>query len=319
MDLKSSTFDQFRFHIFDPDVVLALKQFQRRHGLVNNGKLSKKTLSALNMLPAQRLGILQTNLWRWLSLPSVPPEQYLLVNIPFYHLSWVEGKREKLSMKVVVGKAQNPTPIMVTELSYLTVNPYWTPTENIVKNELLLQNTQSPGSLKKQGFTLVKGGLSQAIFKNLDTHTAMITPWLKEYRLVQLPGKNNALGKFRFNIKNFHSVYLHDTPVKNVFEQKNRALSHGCIRLQNPQQLVMKVLENEKKSKHQRVNKALKNQTTQHIKLNTAIPVFTTYQTVWVKTNGKLHWRPDIYQLDRLDPIPAQFYTTVSNIVLATP
>ncbi|MBA6390716.1 L,D-transpeptidase family protein [Colwellia sp. BRX10-3] len=306
-DLEKGHYSRYRQHIFDPEIIIALKKFQARHGLKTNGKLNAQTISALNITPEKRIKIMQINLWRWLSLPSIPPQRYVIVNIPSYQLSLIESQQESLTMKVIVGDIEHPTPIMVTQVNSVTINPTWTPTYNIVHKELLPENTSNPGSLRRQNFKLTKGYGNKRIFQPVFDDSGSILKALGNYQLVQASGKNNALGKYRFNIKNFHSVYLHDTPAKNLFNKTNRALSHGCVRLQSADKLakhflVMQEGSQQGLAKKQQVNKAIHSTNTQHFALAQSIPVYLTYQTVLVTAAGKLQWQTDIYQLDAKTP-----------------
>jgi len=297
-DLKKRQQSRYRQHIFDPEIVTALKQFQTRHGLKADGKLNTKTIQALNISPIKRIKIMQANLWRWLSLPSIPPTRYVMVNIPAYRLYFIENQQETLTMRVIVGDIQHRTPIMVTQVNSLTVNPQWTPTYNIIHKELLVENARNPGSLKRQNFKLAKGYGAKQVLRPVFKDSAAIKSVLGEYKLVQAAGRNNALGKYRFNIKNFHSVYLHDTPGKNLFRKKNRALSHGCVRLQSANLLAKEFMKNETKYKQKQINKSLHINKTQHIKLAKDIAVYLTYQTVWLSPSGQIKWLDDIYQQD---------------------
>jgi len=320
-DLDQRAYSPYRQHIFDPEVIIALKRFQARHGLKQNGKLTTPTIRALNIAPQQRIKIMQINLWRWLSLPSIPPQQYIKVNIPSYQLSFIENEQETLSMKVIVGDQQHPTPVMVTRVNSITINPTWTPTYNIVHNELLLENANNPGSLRRQNFKLAIGYGSKRVFKAVFNESSAIKSALGEYHLVQAAGKNNALGKYRFNIKNFHSVYLHDTPAKHLFNKTNRALSHGCVRLQAADQLAKHFLASQLLTKKQQVNQAMRSTHTEHFALAQSIPVYLTYQTVMVTAAGTLHWHPDIYQQDAAIlsqmGMRSQSSATVINVMLA--
>jgi len=315
-DLDPSGYSQFRQHIFDPEIIIALKKFQTRHGLTAQGKLTPETIKSLNTPPEKRIKIMQINLWRWLSLPSVPPHRYVMVNIPSYRLSLVENQQETLSMKVIVGDRQHPTPIMVTQVNSVTVNPLWTPTYNIIHKELLLDNARNPGSLRRQNFKLAKGYGNSLVLKPVFKHTPAIKSALGQYRLVQASGKNNALGKYRFNIKNFHSVYLHDTPGKHLFKKANRALSHGCVRLQSSNRLAQHFLAHGTKERKKQVSNAIASIKTKHFSLEQAIPVYLTYQTVIVTEIGKLHWQRDIYQQDAKILLNSQSSARVSNVML---
>lgn len=312
-DLNKKPRSRYRQHIFDPEVITALKQFQTRHGLKPNGKLTAKTIAALNTSPAKRIVTMQINLWRWLSLPSKPPTRYVMVNIPSYRLSFVDNQQETLSMKVIVGDSKHPTPIMVTQVNSLTINPQWTPTYNIVHNELLVENSSNPGSLRRQNFKLAKGYGAKQIIQPVFNDSASIKAALTDYKLIQAAGKNNALGKYRFNIKNFHSVYLHDTPAKNLFAKKYRALSHGCVRLQSANLLAQQFMVNEPKTKQQQIKQALAANKSQHIKLQNSIEVYLTYQTVWLTAAGQVHWSADIYQLDQAINFPSDLSSQASS------
>ena len=297
-DLSKRQTSPYRQHIFDPEVITALKQFQLRHGLKASGKLNVKTIRALNTSPEKRIEIMQINLWRWLSLPSIPPKRYVMVNIPAFRLYFIESQQETLTMKVIVGDKKHPTPIMVTQVNSVTINAQWTPTYNIIHKELLIENARNPGSLRRQNFKLAKGYGVKQVLRPVFKDSASIKNALGEYKLVQAAGRNNALGKYRFNIKNFHSVYLHDTPAKNLFAKRYRALSHGCVRLQSAYLLAGKFMKNEPRKKQLQVKSAINKKTTKHIKLAKTIAVYLTYQTVWLSPSGQIQWLEDIYQQD---------------------
>ncbi len=314
-DLKKRQRSRYRQHIFDPEIVTALKKFQTRHGLKADGKLNTKTIQALNISPARRIEIMQINLWRWLSLPSIPPTRYVMVNIPAYRLYFIENQQQTLTMRVIVGDNQHRTPIMVTQVSSLTVNPQWTPTYNIIHKELLVENARNPGSLKRQNFKLAKGYGAKQVLRPVFKDSTAIKNALGQYKLVQAAGSNNALGKYRFNIKNFHSVYLHDTPAKNLFSKQYRALSHGCVRLQSANLLAKKFMKNEATNKQKQVKNALTVNKTQHIKLAENIAVYLTYQTVWLTASGQVQWLEDIYQQDtaaKLNTVQAQLSSHIN-------
>jgi murein L,D-transpeptidase YcbB/YkuD len=307
-DLKKSKISVARAHIYDTEVVDALKHFQQRHGLSQSGRLDDATRVALNMQVSERIEILQANLWRWLSLPRTPPSKYILVNIPSYELAVVEHGNRVLDMKVIVGKKSNPTPVMVTEVGWLTVNPTWTPTPNIVKNELLPLHKRNPNALKSRNFSLAQGYGKKVKYRDITAEDAELSGLLDRFRLVQRPGTNNALGKLRLNIKNNHYIYLHDTPAKSLFNKQYRALSHGCVRLERADRLLEHLLLSEPKATRNLAQVSSKSKLTQNLNLSTAVAVYITYQTAWVDTQGTVNWRNDLYELDN-----SHFSTTVSN------
>ncbi|MCU7554880.1 L,D-transpeptidase family protein [Alteromonas sp. ASW11-19] len=284
---------------YTPQVQQAIKRFQHRHSLPANGKLNKETRKWLALPPARRLAILQQNLYRWLSMPAVPPEQYVVVNIPEFTLAYRQHGHTLLTMPVIVGAPATPTPIMVTEIDRITVNPQWVPPASIVINELLPQVAASPGLLASQNFHWV----SRKNWRDTQPVSSGLNDPRAQYRthlLVQGPGSANALGKWRFNIKNNDAIYLHDTPVKHLFSRANRALSHGCVRLAAPDKLATLL--------DATIQPVSLSAATHHRRLTHPVPTYLNYQTV-VEQNGQLHWLQDIYHLD-----DSQFRYTVSQL-----
>lgn len=279
---------------FTPGVVAALKQFQHRHHLPVTGRWDPPTRDRLAWHPADRLKILQKNLMRWLSLPSRAPTTYLLVNVPSFDLRLRVNQQTVFSTPVVVGAPATPTPIMLTEIDRITVNPAWFPPRSIVTQELLPRWQRAPGKMHaEQFFWQSRTTQSQAGTKHQPDIASLAA--LDDYRLVQAPGPANALGKWRFNIKNNAAIFLHDTPVKQVFAQPYRALSHGCVRVHNPSQLVAAILPQSAKAR-QFVTQANTLQTA-HFTLPEPIPTYINYQTVQI-VNQKRFWLRDIYHKD---------------------
>lgn len=297
-DLENSELTRYREAIYDPMVIQGMKSFQRRHGLTANGELDEPTVQALNISPKRRVIQMQQNLWRWIMLPSSPPPKYIKINIPNYSLElFVLGELD-LSMKVIVGKPSSPTPALLTRVTRMTINPYWTPPTSIIRSELLPLNSREPGYLNHKGFELHSvGKKDNPVVKLINIAPMQLAELLKEYRLVQAPGKDNALGKLRFTIPNTESIFLHDTPQKKLFEGDNLALSHGCIRLEKAGVLFEHILSTQDNAEE--IRRALGLPNTRYVSLSNAIPIFITYLTAWVDNRGKLQLRPDIYHLDR--------------------
>lgn len=296
-DLEQSELTRYREAIYDPMVIDGIKSFQRRHGLNVNGNLDKYTVEAINVTPLQRVEQMQRNLWRWISLSSPSAEKLVWINIPGYQLSLFEQGSLALQMKVIIGKPSSPTPLLSTHLTKLTVNPSWRPPASIIKSDLLPLNSKEPGYLNHKQFELHGIGLNKThVIKLADIDAKLLPSLLTQYRLVQAPGADNALGKMRFTIVNTHSIYLHDTPEKQLFKSRNRALSHGCIRLENPVALSSYLVETDKRARE--LQKAVGENDTRHFSLSSPIPVYITYHTSWVDAEGKLQVRPDIYNLD---------------------
>ncbi|BAJ01968.1 L,D-transpeptidase family protein [Shewanella violacea] len=297
-DLENSELTRYRESIYDPMVIHGIKAFQRRHGIRVSGELDESTALVLNISPQRRVIQMQQNLWRWLMMPPSPPKKYIKINIPDYSLQlFVLGELD-LSMKVIVGKPSSPTPVMMTRVTRMTINPYWTPPSSIIRSELLPLNSTEPGYLNHKGFELHAVGKNEiSVVKLTNMEPKQLKGLLTEYRLVQAPGKDNALGQVRFTIPNTQSIYLHDTPAKNLFDGEHLALSHGCIRLEKALALSEYLISIHEDSKEIQV--ALSGSKTRYVSLPDPMPIFITYQTAWVDNRGKLQLRPDIYHLDR--------------------
>ncbi|QDO83965.1 L,D-transpeptidase family protein [Shewanella psychropiezotolerans] len=286
-----------RASIYDPDIVLGIKSFQMRHGLEVNGQLDTQTAESLSVKPETRIVQMQLNLWRWFSLPNTLPERFVWINIPGYQLQLLDQGEKLLDMKVIVGKPLTPTPIITSSLTRFTVNPSWTPPWSIVSKELIPLDAKYPGYLNRQKFELRKYGASSSL-DLVDISSSSILNFLSEYQLVQSPGPENALGKYRFSIPNNHSIYLHDTPSKSLFTKRIRALSHGCIRLSDPKGLLDYLMQADNRAAD--VERAVRGTLTHYYSIVSPTPVYITYHTSWVDEFGKLQLRPDIYDLDRI-------------------
>jgi murein L,D-transpeptidase YcbB/YkuD len=290
----------YRDAIFDVGLINAIKHFQQRHGLFVTGKLNEKTLLALNVSPSERIEQMRLTIFSWFRLPSDLPWRYVWVNLASSTLDVFEKDVSVLHMRVIVGKPLTPTPQMFTQLTQFTINPTWTPPVSIIFDELLPQNTIEPGYLASRGFELrkfVSGATSVIDVGQLSSQ--QVISYLSGYKLVQEPGHYNALGKFRFSIPNKEAIYLHDTPVKSLFNGLDRALSHGCVRLENAPGLLQYLMADQVKHHTSAITASLENQRPRHFSLPEPLPVYLIYHTRWIDANGLLQLRPDVYNLDK--------------------
>lgn len=222
---------------YDTKMLEAVKKFQDRHGLFADGVIGIGTIKALNYNKETRKAQILANLERWRWFSRNLGDQYILINLPDYELDYVKDNDTIATHKIVCGKPQRMTPILSSKLSNFVFNPTWTVPPTIIKEDLTVEATANRNYFSRNRITIYKG-----------TNT-IISPseWNPEkaesYRYVQTPGYNNSLGVVKFNFPNHHSVYLHDTNHRDYFEYKYRALSSGCVRVENPVSLAKKVLE----------------------------------------------------------------------------
>ncbi|WP_116474497.1 L,D-transpeptidase family protein [Zobellella maritima] len=270
-----------RADALDRNLSEVLIKVQQAHDLQDNGWLNDETRAILGRTPAMARGEIRQNLRRWLLLPPEPAARYLLVNIPAYRLTLYNGRQPDLSMKVIVGRPDWPTPELATKINALKVNPDWTPTDNIVREDLLPAQRRDRGFLTRNGFSAVVPQ-GEGWVKVNPAHADL---GQQGVRLVQAPGPGNALGRLKFEMPNRFDVYLHDTPDKSLFGQTGRALSHGCIRLAEPERLAESLGWRVPEYKQTRILPA-----------NGDLPVYLVYFTTWVNGEDRLVFSPDIYR-----------------------
>ncbi|MEO6819083.1 MAG: L,D-transpeptidase family protein [Ginsengibacter sp.] len=210
-----------------------VKKYQQENGLVVDGKPGQQVINKLNLNDREKFRRIAVTLDRYKLLPTLP-ENYIWANIPEYYLKVMDNDSVVLRSKIIVGKPLTRTPLIVSAISDMVTYPKWTIPQSIIRKDILPQLKVNPGYLARKGFSLVdsKGETVDPYSVNWSKYKKGI-PW----NVVQGSGDDNALGIFKFNFNNPYSVYLHDTNQRYLFSNKDRALSHGCVRVQNWQAL----------------------------------------------------------------------------------
>lgn len=273
---------------YDAAVAEAVRKFQSGAEMKATGILDDKTVKALNTPKRDKqIDVVLVNMerWRWLPRDLGAPalgDAYVILNIPDFTLKVMQRGQQVWTTRVVTGKpGKHATPLLTETMKYITVNPTWNVPPSIVYNEYLPALQQDPTVLQRMGLRLEQ---------NRDGSVHISQP----------PGEANALGRIRFNFPNKFLVYQHDTPDKHLFAKEERAFSHGCMRVQNPDQyasvLLNIVMPNEKYTP-ERI-RSMYGKSEIDLKFPTPIPVNITYQTAFVDDAGKLQFRKDIYGRD---------------------
>jgi L,D-transpeptidase YcbB len=279
--------------VFDSEFQEALARFQIRNGLRVSGFVDSRTLAALNVSATERLQQLETNLARVKSLMKInKAARYVLVNVPAFTLQAVDRGALALASNVVVGKPTRATPAVSAQIVEVNFYPTWTVPESIAHADLIPKLRKDPSYFTNEHFSVVaKGGsLNPA---NIDWNASKVV----NYRFVQDPGTFNALGVVRINMPNKHSVYMHDTPLKQLFSQSARAFSSGCVRVQQVLDLVAWLLAPQGWTP-EKVQAAAENGKSINVALGKSVPVHFVYLTAFVSENGMVQFRPDIYGRD---------------------
>jgi len=282
---------------YDPALVDGIKMFQARHGLEPDGIIGEKTMKFLNQSFQEKADIIALNMerLRWSTKPRTG--NYIVVNVPEYKLRAYENESLRLEMKVIVGLPSKPTPIFTDELNHIVFSPTWTVPVSIIKEEIIPKLKENPEYYAQKNYSF---------YKNETEINPISETWADEkvnprsYRIVQKPGPDNSLGRIKFVLTNDMSVYLHDTPNHKLFSKDYRALSHGCIRLDEPLRFAEYLLRDQKGWTMERIRKTIEENNTAAIHPKQHYDVYVEYRTAWVDENGEVNFREDIYGHDKI-------------------
>jgi len=285
--------------LFDEPVEQAVKKFQRRHGLTADGVVSAGTRAELNVPVERRVEQLELNLERWRWLPKDLGRRHVIVNIAAFELEVMDGDSLVMSMRVVVGRPFDRTPVLSDTMRYLVLNPYWHVPSNIARTELLPKLKRDPSYLaryKLRVFPSSRLDAQEVAPSAVDWST--ITAAHFPYRLRQDPGPLNALGRIKFMFLNKYHVYLHDTPARPLFEETQRDFSHGCIRIQHPIELAVYLLRQDPRWNRDAILHALDEVVDRTVPLPEPMPIHLLYWTAWADADGTIQFRRDIHDRD---------------------
>ena len=270
----------------------AVKAFQRRHGLADDGVVGPSVVSVMNVPVEKRIAQIELNLERWRWLPRSLGDRHILVNIPEYRLEVRDRNQVPLAMRVVVGKSDTPTPIFSGRMTYLVFSPYWNVPPDIAEGETLPEVLKDPGFLERSDMEVI-----DADGRPVDP-SAIDPADPTRYRFRQRPGAHNSLGLVKFMFPNEHNVYLHDTPADSLFARASRSFSHGCVRLEEPLALASYVLRDRGEWTRERIEEAMNAGEEKVVKLTAAIPVYLVYWTARASGDGVVQFRNDVYGID---------------------
>ena len=282
---------------FDDLLADSVRHFQRDYGLNDDGVVGAMTLAAINAPVETRLAQVAVNLERVRWMSGDPDARALVVNIPDFRVTLYDGGQPTWTSKVVVGKTHvTETPEFDGVMSTMVVNPTWHIPDSIAIRDYLPQLQKDPMVLKRQNIRLLTRGGTEIDPRLVDF--AQYTPESFPFRIKQRPSDDNALGEVKFLFPNEHSVYMHDTPHKELFPRDVRAFSNGCIRLEKPVELAHIVLTGQVPDPDARYAELRASGKERGITLDRPIPVHIVYRTVTFDENGAARYRPDVYGRD---------------------
>lgn len=278
---------------YDPALELAVREFQRRRGLAEDGAVGKKTLAALNVPAAGRVTTLRVNLERIRWIFRDLEDELLVVNIAAFQAAYLRHGEILWRARAVVGRPYRQTPIFKAHLTHVITNPTWTIPPTILRQDVLPAMARDPAYLAAKHLR-VFDRTGRAV--NPDT-----IDWQRRpgdgfpYVLRQDPGAHNALGRIKFMFPNPHFVYLHDTPSRDLFERAERTFSSGCIRVERPFELAAALLHGDAAWQP---DKILRETQPRRFDLSREVTVMLLYLTAFADADGEVQFRRDVYARD---------------------
>jgi murein L,D-transpeptidase YcbB/YkuD len=282
--------------VFDSYVEAAVRRFQARHGLSVDGVVREQTFNALNIPAPVRLNQLKINAVRLRTVSGNLGNRFVVCNIPAAQIEAIEGGVAVSRHTAVVGKPDRPSPDIQSKITEINFNPYWTVPVSIVRKDLIPKMQAEPDYLTKNHIRI------------LDPRGSELTPaqinWYSEeavnYKFKQDPGDFNSLGAIRINFPSAHGVYMHDTPLKNLFGDDFRFHSSGCVRVQNVRELVNWLLAETPTWSRPEIDQVIKAGERKDARLAKPVPLYWVYVTAWATPDGIVQFRDDIYSRDGL-------------------
>ena len=287
--------------LYGSDLAEAVKKFQARHGLKDDGIIGPSTLAIINRTLADAKKQIELNLYRlnqpeWIGRPDLRID----VDIARYMLTAYEGGEPVFEMPVVVGSSERQTNRFMTVMTGVRLNPGWTLPPTIKAEDYIPKLRENPEWVTEKGVM---------IYANWNDDAQPIDPtsvdWnyltdnqIKAMRFYKNAGDSNPLGRYRFLMNNQFDIYLHDTNQKYLFSRPSRAYSSGCVRVENPRRIVEFLLAKNPDWTAEKLNEVLERGETFDLRANRSIPVYFDYKTAWLDKEGQLVLGADIYNLD---------------------
>ncbi len=280
---------------FDTYVDGAVRRFQARHGLPEDGVLGEFTIKALNVSADTRLMQLNVNLQRLQEMMGKQLEdRYIVVNIPAAYVEAVENGQVALRNTAIVGRESRPSPLVQSKVSDIILNPYWTAPRSIVEKDIVPLMQKDPTYLARNAIRLIDGNGREVAPETID----WFAPKAPNLMFRQDPGKINAMSSTKINFPSPEAVYMHDTPSQGLFNKLMRFESSGCVRVQNVRDLIVWVLKYTPGWNRQEIERVIASRVNTPIKVADDVGVHWVYLTAWSAKDGVVQFRDDIYHKD---------------------
>jgi murein L,D-transpeptidase YcbB/YkuD len=285
--------------LFDGPLLIAVKKFQERHGLKDDGNVGAGTVAEMNVPVAERVDQIIINMERRRWLAPQLGDRYIYVNVADNDLKVIEGGRTVYTARVVVGRPYHETPAFSATMTYIEMNPWWNVPHSIATKEMLPIIKRAPGYLEANDYLLLtRMGDNNSAIAPSSVDWSRITPENFPFFIRQKPGPRNALGTILFMFPNGHNVFIHDTPLRQIFNLDDRFFSHGCVRVEHPLKLATLLLKEHPEWSEARILDAIGKKDPLRVNLKNPLPVHITYLTAWVERDGSVQFRKDAYRRD---------------------
>jgi murein L,D-transpeptidase YcbB/YkuD len=289
---------------YDEEMMEAVRAFQINHGVLPSGIVGEKTIAQLNIPAETRLGMLRENLPRVEAYAQGLTERSILVNIPGAQLETVQNGRLYSRHNIIVGKPERPSPTLASTVSDINFNPYWKIPASIVERDIVPKYMEDPGYLQANHirvFDGVDGPEVDPVFIDWMTTSP------ERYFFRQEPGSHNSLGSVKINFSNNYMVFMHDTPHRELFGRNVRLESSGCVRIDQVETVVRWILDTSFPPLDEQTYQLVRSTTEQlDHKIDNGPDVRWMYLTAWATEDGRVNFRPDVYDIDGTDFIFGQ-------------
>jgi len=280
--------------IYDSYVEAAVRRFQARHGLTVDGIIRAETLAALNVPAPVRLAQLRVNVTRLRALSTNLSPRYVVANIPAARVEAIENGLAVSRHAAVAGKPDRPSPELSSKIVQINFNPYWTVPPSIVQKDLIPKMQDQPDYLTSNHIRIFDARHKELEPSQINWYSEDAT----HYSFKQDPGSYNSLGSIRINFPSAYDVYMHDTPLKNLFGEDFRFHSSGCMRVQNVRQLVAWLLQGVRGWSLEDIDHVIKSGEQKNAQVTKPVPLHWVYITGWATPDGVVQFRDDIYGKD---------------------
>ncbi len=284
--------------IYTPELQEVVMRYQSRNGLEADGEIGTKTIRAMNVSTEQRVKQLSANMERIRQIPVSSVGRRIEVNMANARLKIYDDKEITYEAPVIVGSRWRKTPFIHSEIKTLILNPSWYVPDSIARNDILKKLKKNPYYLKEKGYNIEGNKLDP---QGLSIDWASMTPRKFGFFLRQSPSDKNALGKVKFNFENKHAVYLHGTPKIKLFDETDRHMSSGCVRLKEPIRFAEMMLEgNVTDWNRPAIESELSKKKTRWLTVVASPTIQFIYDSVYFPTDDSpVYFNRDIYRYDR--------------------